>query len=317
MEFIYTPFYDKHSQTKGQPMHGQACGKTIFFGEHFVVHGLPGIVAGLDKYIEVNVEPAKHFQIIDNAPRFPGVPIITWEMAEKALLPFLKHLSIDKKLKITITGNLPIPHGGIGSSAALFVAITRALNKAFSLGLSEQEVCNAALEGDKIIHGNPSGIDNTAATFGGVFRFEKGQVTPIKLKQPIDIVLIDSGKKTKTKEVIEALQELKQRKSKYVAKIFDEYKKLEVPAHKAFLDYNIEKIGALMNKNHELLKKLTLSCDELENAIKIARDTGAIGAKLTGTGRGGLAIALTPGNQEVVASALEKAGYAALKTTIR
>ena len=303
-------------------MAGRAWGKTIFFGEHFVVYGLPAIVAAINNYIEVNVEKSKKFEIIDNAPRFPGVPILTVEMCEKPLRAVMLHLKkeysefIDDNFKITFSGTLPIPHGGIGSSAALFVAFARAINEMYQLNLSEQKISEAALEGEKLIHGNPSGIDTTAATLGGTFLFEQGQVMPIALKEQIDIVLIDSGKKTDTKKVIEGLGELKKRKPEFVTKIFDEYKKLIEKANIAFINYNLEEIGSLMNENHKLLQELTLSCDELDDAIKIARNAGALGAKLTGTGRGGLALALTPNNQNEVAAALEKAGYAVLKTTI-
>lgn len=297
-------------------MIGRAWGKTIFFGEHFVVHGLSGIVSAIDKYVEVNVETANEFEIIDNAPRFPGVPKITWKLCEKPIRALLSHLQVNGKFKITISGNLPIPNGGIGSSAALFVALTRAINKIFSLKLTQQEISNAALQGEKEVHGKPSGIDNTAATFGGIFLFNNGKVRQIKLKKPIDIVLIDSGKKTNTKKVIEALGELKEKKPKLVEYVFDEYKKLIKKAHRSFIDYDLKNIGALMNQNHELLKRLSLSCDELENVVQTARSAGALGAKLTGTGRGGLALALTPNNQEKVAEALERSGYTTLKTLI-
>jgi mevalonate kinase len=297
-------------------MTGQAWGKTIFFGEHFVVHGLPAIVSALDKYIEVKIELADKFEIVDNAPRFPSVPKITWEMGKKPIRAILDHLRINEKFKITLSGNLPIPNGGIGSSAASAVALARAINEMFQLNLSEQEISNTAFQGEKICHGNPSGIDNTAATFGGVFLFEQGKITPIQLKKPIDIILVESGKKTNAKKAIEALKELKENEPDFVEEIFGKYKKLIKKAHQAFIDYDLEQIGSLMNKNHELLKELTLSCDELEDVVKIARDAGALGAKLTGSGRGGLALALTPKNQNKVAVALEKSGYAALETTI-
>jgi mevalonate kinase len=73
------------------------------------------------------------------------------------------------------------------------------------------------------------------------------------------------------------------------------------------------KVGALMNKNHELLQQLTVSCRELDVLVTIARKNGAIGAKMTGTGRGGNMIALAPDETTVkqIAVALEKEGRAA------
>jgi mevalonate kinase len=77
-------------------------------------------------------------------------------------------------------------------------------------------------------------------------------------------------------------------------------------------------VGKLMDRNQELLREIGVSCDELEQLIKIAKDNGAIGAKLTGTGRGGYMVALTPGKdvQDKVAAAIEAAGFRTLRTTI-
>ena len=80
----------------------------------------------------------------------------------------------------------------------------------------------------------------------------------------------------------------------------------------------LERVGRLMDKNHNLLQKITVSNDVLDEMVKLARDNGALGAKVTGTGRGGNIIALTPGSdlQDNVYSALKDAGYPAWKTLI-
>jgi len=72
-----------------------------------------------------------------------------------------------------------------------------------------------------------------------------------------------------------------------------------------------------MNKNHELLQELTVSCEELDNLVIVARENGAIGAKMTGTGRGGNMIALAPdeATAKPIAKALEKARAAGVWLT--
>lgn len=303
---------------------GHGFGKTILFGEHFVVYGLGAIVSALSHRAVVTVEKSnKNHELIDTCIKFPGVPKLTWELCHKPILRVLDHLEITTPLRITMHGDLPIPHGGIGSSAAHMVAFARALNSFFGLHLSDEQINQAAYEGEKEIHGNPSGIDNTAATYGGLFWFERKKsqhaIEPLTIPCPIEIVLVETGKQTNTKTVIQEVKNFviqNQIKSKH---IFEEYKKIVAQARQVLCAGDMVRLGSLMNKNHELLQELTVSCAELDNVVSIARAAGALGAKLTGTGRGGMAVALTPGPavQKQVASALEAAGYTVLQTTIK
>ena len=82
--------------------------------------------------------------------------------------------------------------------------------------------------------------------------------------------------------------------------------------------FDLKKLGNLMNENHELLKKINVSCEKLDEMVDIAKDAGAFGAKLTGTGRGGLMLALTPGIdlQEKVAKVFKDKNYFVIKTSI-
>lgn len=286
-------------------------GKIILLGEHFVVHGKPAIACALNDQITVTVEPAENnkFMLIDNSKRFPHVPPLTWEICRPAMGKILKLLNINTPLKITLGGKLIIPHTGIGSSAAHLVGLTKALSNAFELDLSNEEINKIAFEGEKVIHGNPSGIDNTAATYGGAFWFQKKSeptnktiLEKITLQKPIKIMLIESGQKASTKEVINALGALKQQQPTFVKEIFDEYHTLAQQGYSALTTHDLKKLGKLMNKNHELLQHLTLSCEALDKAIEIACDAGALGAKLTGTGRGGLAIALFDHDDTIAAT---------------
>ena len=79
-----------------------------------------------------------------------------------------------------------------------------------------------------------------------------------------------------------------------------------------------KKVGEQMDKNQELLREIGVSCKEIEEIIKAAKEEGAIGAKLTGTGRGGYVLLLTPGKelQEKVAKKIEEKGYKTFKTEV-
>jgi len=303
---------------------GYAFGKIILFGEHFVVYGLPAIVSAINKQAEIVVERKEKFphELVDATKRFSGVPFLTWQICQKPIEAVLKHLNISTPLRITLGGELPVPNSGIGSSAAHLVGLARALSKEFDLNLNDEQINKAAFIGEKEIHGTPSGIDNTAATYGGLFLFqrnssEKNLIKPIEI-EPILIVIAESGIRTNTKQVVQSVKELKEKESEKVGSLFKRYESLVKQAHEALEKNDLVRVGNLMNENHKLLQELTVSCPELDNMTEISRNAGALGAKLTGTGRGGLMVALTPSKdlQEKVASALRIAGYEVFVTGI-
>ncbi len=329
--------------------YGYGFGKTILFGEHFVVYGLPAIVSALGFKTTAKIEEIKgedtssekKFELVDLRPKVPTYNPDTLRNYRLAIVEnVLKISEVTNKVKITLAGDLTVCSGGIGASAAFASSLARAISDYYDLNWDDQKINEVAYEGEKGAHGTPSGIDNTAAVFGGAFCFKKkldiwekepvrGElvepferplyfVDPISFKHPVEIVLVDSGIVGGTKNVVGAVKELFEQDPEKIKIIFDEYKKLFEQAKKALADFDLKALGNLMNKNQELLSALTVSCPKLDEIIDIAKKAGAFGAKLTGTGRGGLVLALTPGKvlQENVASALEQSGFFTLKTTI-
>ena len=304
---------------------GEGFGKTILFGEHFVVYGFPAIASALGNTTIAVVEKVdvKGYELIDNRLETPGYKVQKRKEYGVLIENVINFMGIKEGIKITLSGSL-VAASGVGASAACAASLARAINSEFDLKWNDEKINEAAYEGEKGPHGTPSGIDNTAAVFGGLLLFKKNleggpnTIEKMKIKQPVEIVLGNSGKTSSTKEVVADVKKLKEENPQEINPIFEEYNKLAEEAKTALLEYNLEKVGKLMNKNHELLSKINVSCKELDELVETAINAGAFGAKLTGTGRGGLMVALTPGKelQEKVALAIEEKGFDAFKTSI-
>jgi mevalonate kinase len=306
---------------------GAGFGKVILLGEHFVVYGLPGIASGVSDTTEAVVEEgAKGLEFIDNRPETEGYKKTKKEEIEKSLKLILDFMKIDIKktpVKITLSGNL-LCTSGIGASAAMATSIARAFSDYFGLNLNDEQINRISYEGEKGAAGTPSGIDNTCATFGGLLWFQKNleggpnTIELIKIRKPVEIVLGNTGLSSVTSEVVADVRRANEANPAKFRKVFSDYVNTVKEARVALEGYDIKKLGLLMDKNQELLREIGVSCGEIEKIIGTAKKNGALGAKITGTGRGGYVIALTPGKslQDKVAKAIKKAGFGVMKTSI-
>jgi len=305
---------------------GIGFGKTILFGEHFVVYGLEGIPAALGDTTIAQVERIKGkigYDLIDNRPATPGYKEEKKGEYDPLLRRIIDYMNLTEKIKITLSGKL-FCASGVGASAACAVAVARAISDEYKMNWNDYQINKAAFEGETAGSGTPSGIDNTAATYGGFLYFKKNitggenQITPVKIKQPIEIVLGNTGKTALTKEVVGDVKTQKENDPDAMQKIFDNYNLVVESAKKAIASFDLKKLGELMTQNQILLRQINVSCKESEDIISAALTAGALGAKITGTGRGGLVICLTPGIelQDRVAKAIKAKGYEVTKTTI-
>ncbi len=306
---------------------GSGRGKTILFGEHFVVYGLPALAAGISSTTTARVTrtDSPGWTLTDNRPEMPGYKEKKLDEQRVSIENVIRHLGIDLSetgIHIEFGGDL-VCASGIGASAANCVALARALSDEFSLGLDDEKVNEAAYEGERGYHGTPSGIDNTASTFGGLVWYVRdlsgGPPTfeRLKLARPVHIVIASTGITASTKEVVGDVRAKKEANPEWFDGIVDEYKSLVHSARDALLALDLNRVGKLMDRNHTLLQQLTVSCEELDSLVTTARAHGALGAKLTGTGRGGNMIALVPDERvkQRVAEALTDAGAAAVWLT--
>jgi len=304
---------------------GIGFGKAILFNEHFVVYNIPAIVSAIGRYTVAKIEPIDKpgWKINDNRKATPNYKEDKIDQQKDSINRILKKMSVDlskKGIEVTLDGNLYCA-SGIGASAASCVAIARAISKHYNLNLSDEEINEIAYEGEKGYHGTPSGIDNTASTFGGLIWFEKGEnnvMDKMDIANPIEIVMGNTGKVANTTAAVAGVKERKQKDPEKYDKILDRAENIAYLAKNALIKEDYKELGKLMNENHKLLQQIEVSSKELDFLVKLARERGALGAKLTGGGLGGNMIALTPGKelQEEVANAIEKEGFQTLKTVI-
>jgi mevalonate kinase len=305
---------------------GVGFGKVILFNEHFVVYGIPAVVSAVGAKTTALVErkPGSGYELKDERPETPGYKAEKLPQQRESLDIMLKFMDIDTQHNhyvITLGGDL-IAASGVGASAASCAAIARAFSQELNLNFSDERVNEVAYEGEKGYHGTPSGIDNTAATYGGLIWYRREGSAQLmermRLRKPVEIVMGNTGKVADTKIIVAGVKERKEKEPQKYARLFQDADQLVRNARQELEDFNLEKVGAYMNENHKLLQEIGVSSPELDALVKLARDAGAVGAKLTGTGRGGYMVALTPGRelQDRVANEIDRNGSQALRTMI-
>jgi hydroxymethylglutaryl-CoA reductase len=225
---------------------------------------------------------------------------------------------IDRSMRIEVFSEIPRAMG-LGGSAAVAVAIIRALDRHFALGLADAEVNSLAFQCEQVAHGTPSGIDNTVATYGKPLLYRAGNppvIEALELPEPITLVIGMTGVESLTAKTVARVREGRARNRDVYDTIFRGIDALTVQALEAIKRLDLERLGELMNVCQGLLNGLQVSSWELEELIQIARENGALGAKLTGGGGGGSMIALCPDNAAKVVSAMQDAGYQAMTVRI-
>lgn len=306
---------------------GSGFGKVILFGEHFVVHGVPGIVSAIDSTVDAEVKnTGDRITIKDEREGAEGYTRKKRIQQRESIERILKTMGIDPQkasLEIRLGGNLPA-FSGIGASAASSVAIARAIAEEFGMKFSDEKINEVAYEAEKAYAGTPSGIDNTAATYGGLIWFKRNlsggpnTIEKLTIKEPVEIIIGDTGIVADTKEMVFKVAARKKGNPEKYNPLFEEAEGLAFKARKALEEFDLRRVGTLMNENHRLLQEINVSCEKLDYLVNLAREKGAFGAKLTGGGGGGCMVALTPSKelQEAVATTIEEKGFEVLRTKI-
>ncbi len=305
---------------------GSGFGKTILIGDQFVNREVPAIVSSIPFATVATVERinAEGWVLEDNRDEVPGYKDKKKERQVDSINRILEVMKIDVKknpIKITYGGTL-LAGSGVGASAASCVSLARALNEEFKLGHSIDEINHVAWEGEFAYHGTPSGVDNTASTYGGLLLYqvknEQKSFKQIQSQKPFEIVLANSGVTADTSKLGGYVDRQKEKDPELYISRLKLITEQVFQMKKAIETGNLELVGKIMTENHKILIDMELSHEKLKYLCHLALAKGALGAKLTGGGRGGYMVALTPGKelQEVIASTYEKEGYKTIRTSI-
>ncbi|MEM2109489.1 MAG: mevalonate kinase [Candidatus Odinarchaeota archaeon] len=305
-----------------------APGKCIVTGEHSVVYGLPALAVAIDIRAKATAKPYEKGKALIQAKQYDKKTIlpITYNTdvnIEKNIQPVyvsvvktLEFLKIKDGVEILIDSKIP-DASGLGSSAAVAVATVKAVSELFGIHLKEREISDLAFHSEKIVHGSPSGIDNTVSVYGGGILFKSGRISKISIPSNIPLILGDTLKKRNTGGMVKKVRENYLKYTEIFKPILTAIGRISLQAKRYLEDFNPAKLGELMNINQALLESLGVSTIELERLIYAARVAGAYGAKLTGAGGGGCMVALAPPERcETIALKICEAGGKAYTTHI-
>jgi mevalonate kinase len=261
---------------------GTAPGKVLLLGEHAVVYGHPALAAALDRGVTVEVEPHPDAARLDLPGGFPVPPAVV-----DAVRSLAKAAGHAEGFVVKVRSELPLG-GGLGSSAALGVALARA----FKPGCGADEAAALAMHLEQVLHGAPSGVDPAICARGGVIEFIRGEpprIEPVSGRAYLCVAPTGIARGTHT-----TVMPLAQRRA-LDPRVDDRLADLGRIARQGRVDFErgeTEALGALFDEAHRILRELGVSCRELDAMVASLREGGALGAKLTGAGGGGAAIGL-------------------------
>jgi len=276
-----------------------APGKVILFGEHAVVYGRPAIAVPVSQVrATASVEPAPAGEGLTLVAADLNRSVRLEEAGPKDPLAAIARLTLEHlgrpvpDATLAVTSTIPIA-GGMGSGAAVSTAVARALAGFLGRELPPEEVSRLVYEVEKLHHGTPSGIDNTVVAYERPIYFVRDRrVEPFSIGAPFTLLVADSGVASPTRRVVSAVRAAWKANPVQYDFLFDQIGELAEEARRAMEEGDPYTLGPLMDQNHELLGQIGVSSPELDELVEAARFAGALGAKLSGAGRGGNVIVL-------------------------
>jgi hydroxymethylglutaryl-CoA reductase len=287
-------------------------GKVILLGEHAVVFGQPAIAAGIRAGVRVHVSPGTG---AISAPAWSlQAQVGDDSLPGQAVRRLLERLNTDGAgLDFWLESEVPA-RAGLGSSAAMAVAIARAI--AARSGAGEAEILAAAAAAESVFHRTPSGIDAAAANCGRLGQFDKQNGwRDLPLKEPFELCIGLSGQSHDTGALVASVADLCA-STPVARRLVVAMGDLARASMDALAEGDVAALARMFNMAHGLLSGLGVSTPTLDDLVHTARAAGALGAKLTGAGGGGAAIAIAAEHGDEVLRRWRAKGYYGFTTTI-
>jgi len=306
---------------------GKAPGKVLLMGEHSVVYGHPAIAIPLRSVsarAEVEFTHGGRVEIV--APEL-GEQLCDSGSRDSRLSPLLKLISsvqelfgeMEQGLRVKLHSTVPLGRG-MGSGAAIAVAIVRGICQALDRRLNNEQIAELAMISEKEYHGTPSGVDAAV-----ISRDEPIYFVRDKPMQGIELggncyhfIVADTGVEALTAGVVEGVRKARESDRARYDSYFWELGSMASVAREVLRNGSPEELGLCMNHAHKVLQLMGVSCDELDRLVGAALESGALGAKLSGAGRGGAMIALVKDDADIptLESKLGLAGAVNVYTTV-
>lgn len=294
---------------------GKAHSKIILMGEHAVVYDYPAIALPFNSAnVTVTITPSKSNHTYIHSSYYDGIIEDAPESLDNLKQAIEVTLSSFKlaNTPMDITIDSSIPSGrGMGSSAAVSVALVRALCDFYKQEISDYQLNFIVNQAEVIAHESTSGLDTLLASTNSSVIYRKSQTAKtIKINLDAYLVVADSDMPGQTKTAVSKVRQLKDSKPDFIRTVMRAIGGFVQQSVEAIQAKDINELGRLMTYNHYYLNQLEISNAHIDRIVNAAWIAGALGAKLTGGGLGGCVIALaqTKVEADLIQQAMMDAG---------
>jgi len=276
--------------------------KIILSGEHSVVYGYPAIVLAVEPKVRAEAVRRGEAMIRVESSRLGRAErdlMSGRTSGQEKLTPVIEVLRrvLDlcesrSGLIVRTSGEVPVA-AGLGSSASAFVSSALAAFRALGVDPMREQLIDAAMAGEKMVHGRPSGVDVEVAVSGGALRYVKGVASrSLRIRSELPLVVVNTGVERSTGDMVERFRSNLEAGGAEMRVLLDSMGGITDQIGAALEKPDLDVVGRLMVANHVVLARFGVSLPILDRIVVESMGLGALGAKLTGAGGGGCAIAL-------------------------